>query len=79
MKAVPRICIAFAAVGLVVVGMMTVGCEQGFGERCQSTKDCTPPLICNLATQTCAKTSGGGIDATVPDAPDDAPIDSPPP
>ncbi|MGE0548058.1 MAG: hypothetical protein AB7O24_22370 [Kofleriaceae bacterium] len=75
MKAVPRICIAFAALGLAVLGVTAVGCEQGFGERCQSTKDCTPPLICNLATQTCAKTSGGGIDATVPDAP----IDSPPP
>ncbi len=48
------------------------GCKQGLGERCQVRDDCTPPLICNMATQTCANTAGGDIDASVPDAPLDA-------
>ncbi|MBS1119328.1 MAG: hypothetical protein H6Q90_1556 [Deltaproteobacteria bacterium] len=69
-----------ALLSLFVVGVAS--CKQGEGDRCQVAADCTDGLICNQATQTCAKTTGGGIDATVPDAPIviDAPtvIDAPP-
>ena len=57
---------------LVIAG---AGCKQGAGERCQVLDDCTPPLICNMATQTCDDMAAGGIDVLVPDAPTDAPPD----
>jgi hypothetical protein len=51
------------AVGLVVF----VACRQGQGGRCEIQSDCESPLVCNTATQTCENTSGGGLDAAVPD------------
>lgn len=68
--------LAFAATALVAA------CRQSEGDRCQVNADCEDGLVCNQATQTCAKTSGGGIDADVPDPPmpdaalPDAPIDA---
>ena len=52
------------------------GCKQGEGERCQVDQDCTPPLVCNKAKNTCQGTSGGDLDAPLPI---DAPIDMPMP
>jgi hypothetical protein len=75
------------ALAALVAGVAS--CKQGEGDRCQVAADCSDGLICNQATQTCAKTLGGGIDATVPDgdiveidtlppidAPDDAAVDA---
>jgi hypothetical protein len=62
--------------------VLAAGCKQGLGDRCQVMSDCESPLVCNSATNTCQETSGGGIDATVPDggkldAAIDAPVDAP--
>ncbi len=63
---------------VIVVGAVGVaGCKQDEGERCQVADDCEDGFICNQATQTCAKTLGGGIDATVPDGPPVV-VDGPP-
>jgi len=43
------------------------GCEQEEGARCQQDDDCDDGLLCNQATQSCARTGGGDIDATVPE------------
>ncbi len=75
LAAITTACV-LAAAGLVAA------CRQGEGDRCQVNADCESPLVCNQATQTCAKTSGGGIDAEVPDPPmadaalPDAPVDA---
>ena len=61
-------------VTFVLVMFAAAGCRQGLGERCQTKDDCTPPLICNMATQTCADKAGGDIDAQLPI---DAGIDAP--
>jgi hypothetical protein len=50
------------------------GCDQSEGDRCQTNKDCSDGLLCNQATQSCARSGGGDIDATVPDI-IDAPIE----
>jgi len=63
---------------MLFVLVIAAGCQQGKGDRCQIMSDCTTPLVCNAATQTCEETSGGGLDATVPDGPKDAPVDAPP-
>lgn len=65
---------------LSVMAFGASGCKQGLGDRCQVMSDCTSPLVCNIATNTCQETTGGGIDASVPpakDAPEDAPFDAP--
>jgi hypothetical protein len=67
--------LAALSLSLLVIGIAS--CKQGEGERCQVAADCQDGFICNQATQTCAKTTGGGIDATVPDGPPitiDAPV-----
>jgi len=70
-----------AALALAAAALVTA-CQQSEGDRCQVNADCEDGLVCNQATQTCAKTSGGGIDADVPDPPmpdaalPDAPIDA---
>ena len=64
-----------ARVALLIAAAGTAGCKQGVGERCQVREDCTPPLICNMATQTCADMAGGDIDASIPHAPRGAPPD----
>ncbi|MBA2542726.1 MAG: hypothetical protein H0V17_23985 [Deltaproteobacteria bacterium] len=53
-------------------------CKQDEGERCQVNADCEDSLICNQGTNppSCQATVGGGIDATVPDADPDGPVDS---
>ena len=67
------LCLAFAAGSIAFIS----ACKQGEGERCQVSADCDDGLVCNQATLECAQTTGGGIDATVPDGPDAAP-DAPP-
>jgi hypothetical protein len=57
----------------VLVTVVIIACKQNKGDRCQIDDDCTFPLLCNKATNTCADKVGGGIDATVPDGPMDAP------
>jgi len=67
-------------VSLAVAGALAgafVACKQGKGDRCQIDDDCASGLVCNKATNTCQETTGGGIDATVPDAAIDAPPDAP--
>lgn len=64
---------------LVLFGALAAwvaGCKQKEGERCQVNDDCESPLVCNQATQECSRTTGGGIDASVPDGPIDAPVDA---
>lgn len=72
---------------LLFVALLSVtaaACKQGKGDRCQINADCADGLVCNQATQTCADTTGTGIDATLPkdaapaDAPHDAPHDAAP-
>lgn len=60
-----------------IVAGAIVSCKQGKGDRCQIDEDCGNNLVCNKATNTCQETTGGGIDATVPDAPPDAKPDAP--
>jgi hypothetical protein len=66
----------------LLISFLVAGCKQGLGDRCQVQADCESPLVCNTATQECAQTTGGGIDATVPDGPKpidgliDAPLDA---
>jgi hypothetical protein len=63
---------------ILFVGLLIAGCKQGKGERCQIEADCQTGLVCNQATNTCQETTGGGIDATVPDGPkSDAGVDAP--
>ena len=59
----------------VVVALATgwLACKQSKGDRCQIDEDCSTGLVCNKATNTCQNTTGGGIDAKVPDAAIDAP------
>ena len=49
-------------------------CKQGKGDRCQVDDDCTAPLVCNKGSKECSGTTGGNLDATVPDAPPDSDI-----
>lgn len=75
-----RVIVPFLALGLAALAW--TACKQEEGERCQINSDCADGLVCNLATLQCAKSGGGGIDATIPiDAPDaatviDAPLDA---
>jgi hypothetical protein len=69
--------LAVAAALVIGTGIWVAACKQGEGDRCQVDADCASGLVCNQATQSCAKTSGGGIDATVPELPmADAAIDA---
>jgi hypothetical protein len=65
---------------LIAICLMSAGCKQGLGERCQASSDCSTGLVCNQASQVCANPGqSGGIDAEVPiiiDAAPDAPPDS---
>jgi hypothetical protein len=62
---------------MILIGLLVAGCKQGKGDRCQVAADCGPNLVCNQATNTCQETTGGGIDATVPDGPrGDAAVDA---
>jgi hypothetical protein len=62
-----------------LLSVLTAGCKQGRGERCQVNSDCESPLICsNAEPKTCVGTSDGEdspIDAAVP--PSDAAPDGP--
>jgi hypothetical protein len=66
--------IALVCAFTIGVGAWVVGCKQGEGDRCQVDDDCASGLVCNRATQSCAKTNGGGIDANILGNP---PIDAP--
>jgi hypothetical protein len=68
---VKRSKILIAVVVALAAGWLA--CSQGKGDRCQIDDDCTTGLVCNKATNTCQETTGGGIDANVPDAAIDAP------
>ena len=59
---------------LVVAGAVGyVGCKQADGDRCQVNEDCESGL-CNKAKGTCASGNNANeIDASVIDAPADAP------
>lgn len=57
-------------IGLFVLA----GCKQGEGERCQVDDDCARPLVCNKAKNTCQSSSGGDLDAPLPDGNIDAPM-----
>ncbi len=70
-----RLILALVAAGALAAAF--VACKQGKGERCQIDDDCSGGLVCNKATNTCQETTGGGIDATVPDAPIDTAVDAP--
>jgi hypothetical protein len=64
----------------VTFSVWALGCNQGEGDRCQRSKDCPSPLVCNLATLTCSTdNSSGQIDAGTADGPPpDAAVDAPP-
>jgi hypothetical protein len=66
-KRIVPLIIASAILALTIVA----ACQQSKGDRCQIDADCKDGLVCNKATNTCQETTGGGIDATVPDAPID--------
>ena len=60
---------------MIIAGTLGAGCKQGKGERCQVDNDCTSPLVCNQATQTCDSSGGSQLDANLPI--DAKPIDAP--
>ena len=60
----------------VLLCLVLAACKSGQGDRCQVNDDCQSPLVCNKAKNTCQDSSGGDLDASVPDAPADAPPDS---
>ena len=65
----------------LVSSLVTIAaCKQGEGERCQVDDDCTAPLGCNKATNTCQSKTGGDLDASVIDAvvTQDAAVDATP-
>jgi hypothetical protein len=65
---VKRLAAISAALALAAAALVA-SCRQGEGDRCQVNADCEDNLICNQATQRCARTAGGDIDADVPDPP----------
>jgi hypothetical protein len=61
----------------LLICLIVAGCKQGEGERCQVDDDCQAPLVCNKAKNTCQGTSGGDLDASIPDGPKaDAAVDA---
>lgn len=69
------------ACALTAVGAISAisACEQGRGDRCQVHEDCAKGLTCNVATNTCQSREGTmPLDTLpIPDAPVDAPPDTP--
>lgn len=63
----------FVVACVILAAAIVAACKQGKGDRCQIDDDCVAPLVCNKATNTCQGGTSVGIDATVPDAPIDAP------
>lgn len=68
---------------LVLLGALSLGvfaaCKQGEGERCQVTADCEDGLTCNQGQNPpiCqGENADNPIDATVPDADPDGPVDA---
>jgi hypothetical protein len=57
-----------ALVACVSLAAFVTACKQSRGDRCQIDADCGDGLVCNKATNTCQSTTGGGLDASVPDA-----------
>ena len=64
----------FSTLIALVAAAGFIACRQGKGDRCQVDDDCTPPLVCNRGSLVCSGTTGGGIDATVLDAPPDVAV-----
>jgi hypothetical protein len=77
--AIPALLVSFALFTSIAV---IAGCKQGEGERCQIDEDCESGLVCNQATQQCARsgTDNMPIDEMPPidGPPVDAPPDAPP-
>jgi hypothetical protein len=61
---------------MVFAVLLAAACKQGKGDRCQINADCASGLVCSAATGTCSDTTTSGIDANVPDGPQqlDAPL-----
>jgi hypothetical protein len=72
---VKRVLIICALIGAGSIAGIA-SCKQGEGERCQVDEDCTAPLVCNKAKNTCQSTTGGDTDANIVDAVPDAPPDT---
>jgi hypothetical protein len=67
-----------ALLALLSLGIFAA-CKQGEGERCQVNADCDDGLTCNQGTDppSCQSANANNpIDATVPDADPDGPVDS---
>lgn len=62
---------------VVLMCLLVAACKSEEDERCQVNDDCASPLVCNKAKNTCQSTTGGNLDASVPDAPADAAVDAP--
>jgi hypothetical protein len=72
----------------VLLLLVLAGCKSSLGENCQVNADCDSNLICSASTNTCQNPGGanpidGSVvpdappgDASVSDAPSDAPVDS---
>ena len=69
--------VVLIVIGCLSIAAVAASCKSGEGDRCQVTADCEEPLVCNKAKNTCQSSSGGDLDASVPDAPTDAPVDTP--
>jgi hypothetical protein len=63
---------------MFIVCLLIAGCKQGKGDRCQIEADCQAGLVCSKSGK-CDTSTGGGLDASVPDGPkvDAAPADAP--
>jgi len=65
---------------IVLVSLLTAGCRQGLGDRCQINADCQSGLVCNQAKEggQCDRTTSNGIDAEPPpfDAATEAAVDA---
>jgi hypothetical protein len=64
---------------VALICLVLAACKSGEGERCQVNVDCANGLVCNKAKNTCQTTTGGDLDADVPEMPPaDAAIDAVP-
>jgi hypothetical protein len=77
-------CAAVTSAVLCFVALVPLaGCEQGEGQRCQTSDDCQSGLVCPASTRVCQPANQGNDGAISPDAgvdggplPDDAAVDA---